>query len=512
MQPFRLINLNKVSNQILLTFGIIITFYVLNIGYNLICINTLDNSAKQIYQDRMISIASLLEADRDSYQSTLALSHILLRDNSVTDAATIDTLFGAVESNLQQVAERFEKFRAIHQRSDGGDHIAFRVFTVSHREVDKLTGEMINLLKNGDAEEMKQIYFTEYDQSFNKMRNAMDQLTDESYQLAEANYQVHQEMSEDISQTAIWFVVAMLAVMIVAGFILTRRMNQQLGCEPFEAALIARNLSKGILKVDFRKTKEQGLFKDLKEMTNTLSGATSEMMSMAERLNVAANGLSDGSMEINQGANKQAVSAEEVAASMEEMSAAIEMNNKHAKETAQISTQSAEEIKASNESVSSTISKMKAITEKVTVIDNIARQTNLLALNAAVEAARAGEHGRGFAVVAAEIRNLAEQCQQAAVEIELLSKESLQVADHSGKMLDAVVPGIEQTATLVKQIVTSTTEQSTSTAQVNHAIQQLNQVVQQNAANSEEIAASSETLRELANQMRESISFFKTGR
>lgn len=53
----------------------------------------------------------------------------------------------------------------------------------------------------------------------------------------------------------------------------------------------------------------------------------------------------------------------------------------------------------------------------VELIDGITSQTSLLSLNASIEAARVGEAGKGFAVVASEISNLADQTQNATVEI-----------------------------------------------------------------------------------------------
>ncbi|MDO5126236.1 MAG: methyl-accepting chemotaxis protein [Eubacteriales bacterium] len=69
--------------------------------------------------------------------------------------------------------------------------------------------------------------------------------------------------------------------------------------------------------------------------------------------------------------------------------------------------------------------KMQSIVE---LIDGITSQTSLLALNASIEAARVGEAGKGFAVVASEISTLAEQTQNATVEItELIENISFEL-------------------------------------------------------------------------------------
>ena len=152
---------------------------------------------------------------------------------------------------------------------------------------------------------------------------------------------------------------------------------------------------------------------------------------------------------------------------------------------------------------------MKEIAGKISIIEEIARQTNLLALNAAIEAARAGEHGKGFAVVASEVRKLAERSQTAAGEINRLSATSVEVAENAGTMLNTLVPDIAKTADLVQEITAASNEQNTGAEQINKAIQQLDQVIQQNAASAEELASTASNLTNQAEQLQQSISFFR---
>jgi methyl-accepting chemotaxis protein len=112
-------------------------------------------------------------------------------------------------------------------------------------------------------------------------------------------------------------------------------------------------------------------------------------------------------------------------------------------------------------------------------------------------------------VVAAEVRKLAERSQVSAVEIDLLTKNSVKATDEAGKLLAAISPEIGKTAKLVQEIAAASIEQNSGADQVNNAIQQLNQVTQQNAAASEELATSSEELAGQAEGLLEMISFFK---
>lgn len=172
------------------------------------------------------------------------------------------------------------------------------------------------------------------------------------------------------------------------------------------------------------------------------------------------------------------------------------------KQLAQLGKQSAEAVKQ-------TVDYMYQIGDKVGIVGAIAQQTNILALNAAVEAARAGQSGKGFAVVAGEVRKLAELSQQAANEITAMVKRSIEASEESGKVINELLPHIQHTGFLMKEVALSSQEQNIGAEQINIAMHQMNTVTQRNASAAEQLSGMAQELSLLATSLNKTTGFFR---
>ena len=307
------------------------------------------------------------------------------------------------------------------------------------------------------------------------------------------------------------------------------------------------------------------LIEHVSQAAEQVGASSQQLADSSEQSAQAAGQVAEAVSGVSAGAQSQLEAANETTAVVEQISAGIQQVAANANQVSASSSQAAEAAKAGGIAVAGAVAQMDSIEQAVSetaqlvgnlgerskeigqivdTIAGIAGQTNLLALNAAIEAARAGEQGRGFAVVAEEVRQLAEQSQQAAKQIAgLISaiqedtdkavvsmssgsnevKRGAEVVYAAGSSFEEIAQLVIQVSQQIREISAAIQQMASGSQQIVSAMkgidslseksveqtQAVSSAMEEQSASMEEVAASSQELAKLAQGLQQSVSKFQ---
>lgn len=431
--------------------------------------------------------------------------------HELTRSATAEELDREVETFQRLRNDYYTRHTYWDKVLEPGD-IRTNMVELAYKPADKfytaINDELIPLVKKGDRAGADLLLQQKIRPLYEEHRAAIDTVV----QLANTQNAGVETLARKSIRTSYVLLALIFVVIIVMSILISWLIIASITRPLRMGVTFAKEVAKGNLKAELAidsKDEIGQLAAALGEMVTQLNQIVTTVVGSSSQIAYTSQQFSSTSQQISRGASEQAASIEEVSSSIEEMVSGIQQNADNARQTENISVQSQQGMARLAEHTQKIVDSNRTIAEKITIINDIAFQTNILALNAAVEAARAGEHGRGFAVVAAEVRKLAERSKTAADEIIQLTQNTLKLTEVSNANIGALLPDIERSTNLVKEISAASYEQNNGAEQINMAVQQLNNVTQQNAAASEELASSAEELAGKAEQLNEVMSFFK---
>ena len=306
----------------------------------------------------------------------------------------------------------------------------------------------------------------------------------------------------------VFTIVVSLIIFFIISFTLSRQLTKPLA----ELSKSIKGVTDGYLNqtFDYESYDEIGqMTDDMRTMCEKLTEIAKTIKEGADMLAMSSDMVKDSSKQLSDGTSSQASSIEELSATMEEMSSNIEQNTHNAEATSKVSEEAAKRFNDVVSNIDNVLKSNQEISEKISIINDVAYQTNILALNAAVEAARAGEYGKGFAVVASEVRKLAENSKRAADAIVDVTRQGLKNSMAANEVMQDTLPKVKNTSVLVNEIATASAEQNTGAIQINEVIQRLNSVVQDNAHSAAMLSQNADELSVQAENLRNITEFFK---
>lgn len=536
----------SVAKQVSLGYGIVIALLLLTSGLSLWKMDELASYTEKQYKHPFTVSNAMLRADGNIVRIHREMKDIALAQDAAEIAQrkqTVDALEKEVFTDLELAKSRFL-----------GDPVQFDKAIQLFRDWKPIRDRVIALQQEGKTEEAIAITKTEGA----KQTTALTTTTKEIYTFAQNKAESFQEKAKEAQSNAIagtLTIAAIAAILgLITGYMIVKRLMQQLGGEPSDAKETVQRIASGDLRYDLQlhTNDHDSLLAHQQKMQEGLRNMIRELSLSIDKTEHTASALANDSRKVAGASNQTSDAANTMAAAMEEMSVSITHISDHTKDAMgltehtrhlaqdgrHIIEQAVSEINNIADAVRSTANNVTSLTESslqisgiVQVIKEVADQTNLLALNAAIEAARAGEAGRGFAVVADEVRKLAERTSSATGEISAMIEKiqsdtqasvstmevaveqvglGVTLASKAGTAIHEIQESVIKVVDVVNEMVNVIREQSSTGQQIAQQVEQVAQSSGENHIAAQDAANLATDLSKLARDLRQVISQFRT--
>lgn len=449
----------------------------------------------------------------------------------------IEALFRGLDNRNKNNPDRLRKLGEINDQRD--------VFAQTR------DAQLIPMIYEGKTEEARKLAGGIQEERYRKIRVILQELAEE----AQSEAQSHIAKAERKSAETIRIFAALAIAALFVGIAMTVSLGRIIADPLIEISRLAGLISEGDLTVSAplsSRTDEVGALKNsFRKMVENLRRMNSEIH---EEISILVSSTSEIMAATAQGTSSAAQTASSVSqttATMEEIKAISTQTMEKAQMLGQMAERTRQEGEHGSRALEQTTAAMRLIRERVeaiattilalseqtqqvgeitTAVSTLAQQSKMLALNASIEAAKAGEAGKGFAVVAAEVKDLAEQSQQATFQVQKILEDirhatdrAVMATEEGTKQADAGMGLVERTTEAVQklsqvihetsvasqQIVAAVRQESSGIDQVSMAMADINKAARQVAATTQQTSLAARDIGVVAGKLQGTVSLYK---
>ena len=533
--------------KLVIGFGSILAMMLLAVISGYQGIMALQESQKRIYSEEFADAIDLtmLQAHYNAVRADLLTMMLMskqteqeaMHQNIKQRANDIEALFRGLTSRNRNDPAKLHKLEEIKAQRD-----AF---------AQTRDAEIIPLIYEGKTEEARKLAGGIQAERYRKIRAALQELAGEEQK--EAQSHIVEAERKSVETTRIFAALAIIALFV--GIVMTISLGRAIADPLIDISGLAERISEGDLTVSAPlsdRTDEVGALKNsFHKMVENLRRMNSEVH---EEISILVSSTSEIMAATAQGTSSAAQTASSVSqttATMEEIKAISTQTMEKAQMLGQMAERTRQEGEHGSVALEQTAAAMRLIRERVEVIaatilalseqtqqvgeitsavSTLAQQSKMLALNASIEAAKAGEAGKGFAVVAAEVKDLAEQSQQATLQVQKIlenirhaTDKAVMATEEGTKQADAGMSLVERTTEVVQklsqvihetsvasqQIVAAVRQESSGVDQVSMAMADINKAARQVAAATQQTSQAARDLGLVADKLQETVSIYK---